>query len=57
MIILIAAIFGFTFGWFRATRQDGDTLDKLQYGTGFAIAFALAGLTAVIILQRMDILV
>lgn len=57
MIILIAAIAGFGLGWFRATRQDGDTLDKLQYGAGFAIAFALAGLTAVIILQRMDILV
>ncbi|WP_198671069.1 hypothetical protein [Oceanibium sediminis] len=52
MLPVIAFFAGFAFGWFRAAKRGGNTLDKLQYGVGHAIAFALAGLFLGIIAAR-----
>lgn len=52
MIVISAAIFGALLGAFTARRQGGRGLDMLQYGAGFAIAFALLGLFATIIIER-----
>lgn len=34
---------GFLWGYLIARRRGGKRLDRLQYGVGFAIAFALFG--------------
>lgn len=44
MILPAAFIAGFALGWWRAQARGGNLLDKLQYGTGYGIAFALAAL-------------
>jgi hypothetical protein len=56
MIIVGAFVLGFVVGWFRATRREGDTLDKWQYAAGHAIAFAIVGLALVVLLQRLGVL-
>lgn len=53
MIVLIAFIAGFALGWSRASKSDGDRLDKLQYGFGHGMAIALVTLATVILLQRL----
>ncbi len=53
MIYLIAFAAGFAFGWFRAAKRGGDRLDKLQYGAGHGIAFALAALALSILIARL----
>jgi hypothetical protein len=44
MILGIAFVLGFAFGWLRATRRAGNLLDKLQYGAVHAIIFVLVAL-------------
>ncbi|WP_424926577.1 hypothetical protein [Amaricoccus tamworthensis] len=44
MLVLAAAILGALLGWRYANQRGGDRLDKLQYATGFGIAFVLATL-------------
>lgn len=48
MFALIFAIIGAALGVYRASKQGGNTLDKLQYAVGFALAFFLIGLAATI---------
>ncbi|SEM78963.1 hypothetical protein SAMN04488103_10283 [Gemmobacter aquatilis] len=52
MIVISAALFGALLGALTARRQGGRGLDMLQYGAGFAIAFALLGLFATILIER-----
>jgi len=53
MIPLIAFFAGFAFGWIRAARRGGNRLDKLQYGAGHGIFFAIVALAAVIAAARL----
>jgi len=53
MIQIIALVAGFGFGWFRAHRRGGNTLDKLQYGAGHAIAFFIVAVILTVVLGRL----
>lgn len=52
MITIIAALFGIAIGAITALRRGGKTLDALQYGAGFGIAFILLGMLLTIIVDR-----
>jgi hypothetical protein len=52
MIVLGAMLLGAILGAGLARKRGGKTLDLLQYGAGFAIAFGLVGLFATIIIER-----
>ncbi|MCY4150894.1 MAG: apolipoprotein acyltransferase [Aestuariivita sp.] len=52
MITVVGALLGAILGYLAAKRQDGDSLDLLQYTIAYAIAFALLGLLITIILHR-----
>ena len=52
MIILIAAVFGAVIGALTAKRRKGALADILQYAAVYALAFALLGLFATLILDR-----
>ena len=52
MIGPLFAIIGFLWGYLVARRRGGKTLDRLQYGAGFAIAFGLFGTLLGIALAR-----
>lgn len=54
MIFFPAIIAGFVIGWIRASRRGGNRLDRLQYAGVHAIIFAILGLFATIIIQRMN---
>ncbi|MEF3045687.1 hypothetical protein [Pseudotabrizicola sp. L79] len=41
MIGPVFRIVGFLWGYYLARKRGGKTLDRLQYGVGFAIAFGL----------------
>ncbi len=41
MIGPVFGIVGFLWGYYLARKRGGKTLDRLQYGVGFAIAFWL----------------
>lgn len=53
MIVLGGMVLGAIIGAGLARKRGGKTLDLLQYGAGFAIAFALVGLFVTIIVERM----
>lgn len=52
MIVLGGMLLGAVLGAGLARKRGGKTLDMLQYGAGFAIAFTLLGLFATIIIER-----
>ncbi|WP_121629655.1 apolipoprotein acyltransferase [Tropicibacter alexandrii] len=52
MIVLTAALIGALLGGFNAKRRKGNGLDIAQYAAVYAIAFALLGLFATIILEK-----
>lgn len=53
MIMPIAFICGAVFGWWRATKNGGVRLDKLQYAAAHGIAFALVALVITVIAARI----
>lgn len=53
MIVIVAFLAGAVWGWWLAGRRGGGRLDRMQYATAFAIAFAIAGLFATVILERV----
>lgn len=53
MIVIAGFLLGALWGWFLAGRRDGTVLDRLQYGSAFGIAFAIAGLILTVIVDRM----
>jgi hypothetical protein len=53
MIVIAAAIIGATLGWRRAGQLGGTRRDRAQYAVGFAMALAVLGLFATVILDRM----
>ncbi len=52
MIPLIMGIAGAIWGWMRAAKRGGNTLDKLQYAAGHGIAFLVLGLFIGIVIVR-----
>ena len=52
MIGPLFATIGFIWGYLVARRRGGKTVDRLQYGAGFAIAFGLLGTLLGIALAR-----
>lgn len=52
MIVLIAALAGAVIGVLTARRHKGNKADMAQYGAGFGIAFALAGVIATIAIEK-----
>ena len=53
MIWTAAIVIGAIVGAVTALKRGGRKLDALQYATGFAIAFGLAGLVVSVFLDRM----
>lgn len=53
MIVLIAALAGALWGAYLARSRKGNAYDIAQYAGGFGILFALIGLFATLILDRM----
>ncbi len=53
MIVILSALIGAISGVLTARRRGGKRLDMLQFGAGYAIAFALAGLVITIVIDRV----
>lgn len=53
MIVIAAVVIGALLGWHRAGRLGGSARDRAQYAAAFAIAFAVLGLFATILLDRI----
>ena len=52
MIIAFTALLGAAVGAFTARRRNGSLTDSLQYGFVYALAFAVLGLFATILVDR-----
>ncbi|WP_197917886.1 hypothetical protein [Thiosulfatihalobacter marinus] len=55
MIVFFAAIAGAVVGAFLARKRGGKRLDVLQYTFIYAVAFALLGLFATILVHRLSL--
>ncbi|MEM8730925.1 MAG: hypothetical protein AAGF79_13515 [Pseudomonadota bacterium] len=55
MIILAGAVIGAIVGVMTAKKRGGARLDMAQYGAGYGIALALAGLILTIVIDRMAV--
>lgn len=53
MIVILAFLAGAAWGYWLAARRNGGLLDRLQYASAFAIAFAIAGLAATVVFERL----
>jgi hypothetical protein len=53
MIVLAGAVGGALWGAYVAHARQGSPLDMAQYAAGFGIAFALLGVLATLLLERM----
>lgn len=53
MIVIGAATLGALIGALTARRRGGKPADMAQYAAGYGIAFALLGLFATIVIERM----
>lgn len=52
MIVIAGALLGAIIGGLTAKRRKGNAADIAQYAVGFAIAFALVGLVATVLIDR-----
>ena len=52
MIVIASALVGALLGGTTAARRKGNGWDIAQYATAYAIAFALAGLVATILIEK-----
>ncbi len=52
MVVIGLAIIGAVFGALAARKQKGNVLDMLQYGAGYAFAFAIVGLILTLVIDR-----
>lgn len=53
MIVILAVVIGAFLGWRRAGQLGGTRRDRLQYAAAFGMAFAVIGLFATVILDRI----
>ena len=52
MIVIGGALLGAIIGAMTARRRKGNTLDMLQYGAGYGLAFSVLGMIATDDLDR-----
>ncbi|WP_158964294.1 apolipoprotein acyltransferase [Chachezhania sediminis] len=52
MIIIGAAVIGALLGGAQAARRKGSRWDIAHYAAGYAIAFALVGMIATVVISR-----
>jgi hypothetical protein len=52
MIVVFAMVIGAFWGWTSGGRRGGTRLDRLHLAAAFAIAFAIVGMFATILLER-----
>ncbi len=55
MIVFAAALIGAIIGALTARNRGGKGLDVAQYAASFAIAFAILGLIATVVIHRMAV--
>jgi hypothetical protein len=55
MIVIAAALIGAVLGGMKAKKRGGAVADIAQYAAGYAVAFALIGLLATILIHRMAV--
>ena len=53
MIVIVSFLLGALWGGFLARRRNGNRLDIAQYAVAFGLAFAILGLFATVIFERM----
>lgn len=53
MIVLVGIVLGALLGVLVARKRGGKRLDMLQYAAVFAILFAILGLFATIVLEKL----
>lgn len=53
MIVIAALLVGAAVGWRRARQLGGNRRDQTQYAASFGMAFAVLGLFATILIDRM----
>ncbi|MBO6883334.1 MAG: apolipoprotein acyltransferase [Marivita sp.] len=53
MIVIACALLGAIIGSMTAKRRKGNRADMWQYGTVYAIAFALGGLILTIAIEKL----
>lgn len=53
MIVIATLIVGAILGWRRAVQLGGDRRDRLQYAAVFALGFAVLGLFATVLIDRV----
>ncbi|MGE4327990.1 MAG: apolipoprotein acyltransferase [Pseudodonghicola sp.] len=52
MIVIFAALIGAVIGGLTARKRGGKPADIAQYAAGYAIAFAIVGVLATILIHR-----
>lgn len=52
MIVIALALLGAVLGGFTAKKRNGSRADIAQYAAGYAIAFALVGMVATLVIHR-----
>lgn len=55
MIVIATALLGAILGGFTAKKRGGKAADIAQYATAYAIAFAIVGMLATILIHRAAI--
>lgn len=53
MIVILSALVGAVIGGTTARRRKGNGADIAQYAAGYAIAFAVLGLFATLLVERL----
>jgi len=53
MLVIAGAVIGAILGGFTARKRGGSVADILQYAAGYAIALALLGMVATLVIDRM----
>lgn len=53
MIVIALALLGAALGGFIAKKRNGTLADIAQYAAGYAIAFALVGMIATLVIHRL----
>ncbi len=52
MIVIALALLGAVLGGLTAKKRNGSRADIAQYAAGYAIAFALVGMIATLVIHR-----
>lgn len=53
MLVIGGGLLGVLIGCLTAKKRGGSGADMAQYGAGYGIAFALIGMIATVVIERM----